>query len=70
MMSRVSTNAIWSLRLLATCPHCDGDLDLLDNPEFLDANVIEYGEVDTPATVDVLVFCDSCHIPFNVTFES
>ena len=65
----IKTNACWTLKLEATCPHCEGDIDLLDDPEFFEANEISWGEHNTEATRNIEIACSSCGEPFVVYLE-
>jgi uncharacterized protein YbaR (Trm112 family) len=62
----MTTKAAWTIELIATCPKCDRDIDLLE--QATEAG-LAIGEHETDRTKDAMVWCPLCGHDFPVTLE-
>lgn len=61
--------AYWEIELNTTCPSCDQDVNLLDDPDFWDGRNLEIGETMTDRSRNVNVFCPECQHEFTVELQ-
>ena len=67
-MSKAEVIATWGLSLNCTCPECEQDIDLTEDPDFWD-NPVAACEHNTPRTDNLEVTCPKCGHGFEVCCE-
>jgi hypothetical protein len=60
------TEAVWSVRLLCTCPKCRKRLDLLKVDDFWEGRSLALAEHGTVRSRDIPVACPACGWEFKV----